>query len=173
MIYETDTDMVALYNGSAWRYIAATTPTNGTVLQVVNATYSTAVTNNTNVYADTGLTATITPKSSSSKVLILVSQNGCAKNSGNLGSAMVLRLVRDSTELLMIDQGAGYTGVSAENWIGGLSICQLDSPATTSATTYKTQFRNNVNAAGVQVQVGVSGGNNPTTSGITLMEIAA
>ena len=173
VIYTTDTDLLQIWNGTAWRTLAFGTPTNGTVLQVVNATYSTSVTNNTNVYADTGLTATITPTSTTSKVLVLVSQNGCAKNSGNLGSAMVLRLVRGSTELLMIDQGAGYTGVSAENWIGGLSICQLDSPATTSATTYKTQFRNNVNAAGVQVQVGVSSGNNPTTSGITLMEIAA
>ena len=48
----------------------------GSVLQVVTGTTSTLVSNNTNVPVDTGLTATITPTSASSKILILVSQNG-------------------------------------------------------------------------------------------------
>ncbi len=51
MIYETDTDMVALWNGSAWRYIAATTPTNGTVLQI-------QTTNKTDTFSYTGTTYT-------------------------------------------------------------------------------------------------------------------
>jgi hypothetical protein len=45
----------------------------GAVLQVVNATYSTDTTNGTTTYADTGLTATITPTSATSKILVLVS----------------------------------------------------------------------------------------------------
>ncbi len=53
------------------------------VLQVVSATTATAVTNNTNVQADTGLTATITPQSTSSKILVMVSQAGCEKTAGN------------------------------------------------------------------------------------------
>jgi len=44
----------------------------GKVLQVVNATYATSTTNSTSTYADTGLSATITPSSASSKVLVLV-----------------------------------------------------------------------------------------------------
>jgi hypothetical protein len=74
-IYETDTDMLAIWNGTAWRYIAATTPTNGTVLQIVQASYSAViVSNSTTTMADTNLTATITPKSSSSKILVVVHQ---------------------------------------------------------------------------------------------------
>ena len=92
MIYETDTDMVALWNGSAWRYIAATTPTNGTVLQVVNATYATATTNSTTTYADSGLTASVTPKSTSSKILVTCFIGGGKVPAVNTGIA--LRLVK-------------------------------------------------------------------------------
>jgi len=48
----------------------------GSVLQVVNATYATSTSNNTGTYADTGLTASITPTSASSKILVLANQNG-------------------------------------------------------------------------------------------------
>lgn len=70
MIYETDTDMVAIWNGTAWRYVSATTPTNGSVLQVQSTTLQTIW--NASVVpgasADiTGLSASITPKSTNSK----------------------------------------------------------------------------------------------------------
>ena len=54
----------------------ATPASGGKVLQVVHATYSTLVTNSTTTYTDTGLTASITPSSTSSKVLIIVNQVG-------------------------------------------------------------------------------------------------
>ena len=50
------------------------------ILQVVQATYGTNVINSTNVYADTGLTATITPQSSTSKILVVVHQASCGDN---------------------------------------------------------------------------------------------
>ena len=53
----------------------ATLPT-GSVLQVVQATYSTNVTTGGTTFIDTGLTATITPTSSSNKILVIVCQNG-------------------------------------------------------------------------------------------------
>lgn len=170
MVYEIDTDMVALWNGTAWRYIAATTPTNGTVLQVVQGSTSTQKANNTNVFDDTGLSASITPKSASSKVLVLVTQNGAGKASGNAGSAIQLRLMRGSTEIVVFEGLGGYTNTTTANVAGSYSTVYLDSPSTTSSTTYKTQFRNVTNAAGVEVQNG--GGGLSTVSTITLMEIA-
>ena len=137
----------------------------GNILQVVNATYSTQATSSSSTYADTGLTATITPTSASSKILVFVSQSGIYKDTAN--TYLKLRLVRGATELIMIDDVAGYTGSSAAVGIGGVSATYLDSPATTSATTYKTQFASSLNVAKVQIQTSLS------TSTITLMEVAA
>jgi hypothetical protein len=165
-IYETDTDMMAIYNGTAWRYIAATTPTQGTVLQVVNATYSTQLGSSSSTPADTGLTATITPKSSSSKILVNVCQNGCYKNNLNSENRMALRLLRDSTVLSNFSGGLFlYTG-TAINLGAAISTTYLDSPATASAVTYKTQYWNPNNTNGVNVQA------DNALSMITLMELA-
>lgn len=139
----------------------------GSVLQVINATYSTQVTNNTSTYADTGLTASITPTSSLSKILVLISQNGCAKTSANSENRMLLRLLRDASAISVFSGDLGlYTG-SALLINGNMSWGYLDSPATTSSVAYKTQFLNNQNTAAVIVQYGSA------NSSITLLEIAA
>lgn len=167
MIYETDTDMVAIWNGTAWRYISATTPTNGTVLQVVTGTTSTEATNATSTYADTNLTATITPKSSSSKILVQLVHAGCYVTSGNSENRLQMQLLRSGSGIF------GFTGTlhqysgSALIKIGQTSCLYIDSPSTTSATIYKTQFMNPNNTASVLVQAGSA------TSTIVLMEIAA
>ena len=142
----------------------ASLPT-GSVLQVVNATTSVQVTNSTATYADTGLTATITPTSATSKILVFVSQNGLYKNAFN--TFMGLRLLRASTAILVFETQAVYTDSTAKNE-GASSTTYLDSPATTSAVTYKTQFTNIMATGAVYVQVG-----NAESSTITLMEIAA
>ncbi len=110
----------------------------GKVLQVVNATTSTNVTSATTSYADTGLTATITPTLSTSKILVLVNQAGCGKQSSD--TALQLQLLRGATVLAKIEGIGGYTGTAAQNFIGSVSSSYLDNPATTSATTYKTQM---------------------------------
>ena len=135
----------------------------GQVLQVVNATYSTEVSSSSSTYSDTGLTATITPKFSSSKILVLVSQVGLQK-SNNEG--IRLRLVRGSTTIVQMETAAAYTNTTTQNRVGGTSTTYLDSPATTSATTYKTQFGTADNTASATLQAG------NTTSTITLLEIA-
>jgi hypothetical protein len=132
---------------------------------VVNATYSTITSNSTSTYADTGLTATITPSSASSKILVIVSQNGCRKQTND--TYLQLRLVRASTAILTFSVAAGYTGTTTTNDVGSVSTEYLDSPATTSATTYKTQLASGSNNAQVNVQTASD------TSTITLMEIAA
>ena len=137
----------------------------GAVLQVVNASTSALATNSTMTYADTGLTATITPKFNTSKILVLVSQS-CFKSNGNLNNAVNIKLFRGATDFGRIVYAQGYTGTTIENY-GQAATQYLDSPATTSATTYKTQFSNNAAAATVTVQP-----DNFGLSVITLMEIA-
>lgn len=143
-----------------------TSPKAGNVIQVVNARYSTAVSNSTTTYADTGLTATITPTSSSSKILVIVSQS-CYKSAGSASNGVNLKLFRGATDLGLIVWVQGYSGTTIDNY-SVATIQYLDSPATTSATTYKTQFANLGNASLVSVQADGSG-----VSTITLMEIAA
>jgi hypothetical protein len=142
----------------------ATPAAGGKVLQVVNATYSVQVASSSATYAATGLTATITPTSSSSKILITVHQTGIGKYNN---TAMSLRLKRNSTQIVEFEQVAGDTRSSAENYPGGSGTTYLDSPATTSAITYSTDFASFQGIAGVQIQ------QNGCTSTITLMEIGA
>ena len=136
----------------------------GSVLQVVNALTATETETTSSSYIDTTLTATITPTSSSSKILVLVSQNGISKAAGNGG--VYGQLLRGSTVLAVLAQNIGYTNTAEQNRIGaGWTTNYLDSPSTTSATTYKTQMKafNGIVAA---VQASTA------KSMITLMEIA-
>jgi len=166
MIYETDTDMVAVWNGTAWRYISATTPTNGAVLQIVQASYSAViVSNSTTTMVDTNLTATITPKSSSSKILAVVHQT-FSKTDGHINNCVAAQIIRGATAVHTFAVATGYTGTTLSN-IFTISAMYLDSPATTSATTYKTQYAN------YQANASVGANTNNTPATITLMEISA
>jgi hypothetical protein len=140
----------------------------GAILQVVNATYSTLAVSNSTTFIDTGLSATITPTSSGSKILILVAQNGLQKNSDNANNAVNLRLMRDSTLLTPFGFAVGFTGTAVFVNPSTCGTTYLDSPGSTSAITYKTMFANFFNGTGVSVQ---NGGN--ATSTITLMELAS
>jgi len=140
----------------------------GNVLQVVQGSTSTAVTNSTNVAADTGLSASITPSSASNKILVLVTHSGCNKSSGGTQSGVTINLVRGATTILTnAGYAVSYTGTNLQ-LITNISFAYLDSPSTTSSTTYKTQFKNNSNTASVTVQI-----DSNNTSTITLLEIAA
>jgi hypothetical protein len=139
----------------------------GKVLQVVNANYGTQVSSATNTYVDTGLTATITPSSATSKILVIASQNGLGKTAANSGSFGNLQLLRGATSLLIFENQYAYTFSALENNVGSSAVSYLDSPATTSATTYKTQFKN----AGAAGSVFVQG--SAAFSTITLLEIGA
>ena len=134
----------------------------GSVLQVVHNNFNTHTTSSSGTYADTGLQMSITPTSSSSKILVLVSQCGVRKEGGDALS--YLKLVRNSTDLVQISISGAYTGSTALN-SGSESTCFLDSPNTTSSVSYKTQFFRG-GTGNVHVQV------NGVKSTITLMEIA-
>jgi hypothetical protein len=136
----------------------------GNILQVVYASTTTLATNTTSTYADTGLTSSITPTSASSKVLVLVSQNGVFKSVNNSANGVNIKLFRGATALA---SPVGYSGTTLNVYPGSVSFCLLDAPGTTGATTYKTQFANFTNANGVGVQ------DQSSRSTITLMEVAA
>jgi hypothetical protein len=138
----------------------------GKILQVINATTSTEVGLASSTFTDTGLTATITPSATTSKILVLVNQNGMYKSSQAADNGVKLRLMRGATSIVTISVLDAFTNTSIQNNVAS-GTNYLDSPATTSAVTYKTQFANYTNQATVAVQVASA------TSTITLMEIGA
>jgi len=113
------------------------------------------------------LTATITPTLATSKVLVLAVNQVAYKNAGNTANQVVIRLMRGATDLGSFVNQEGYTN-SLLSLSGHCYLQTLDAPATTSATTYKTQFKNGVAASSVSVQDGNLG-----ISSIILMEIGA
>jgi hypothetical protein len=137
----------------------------GTVLQVVAGTYASQVNSSSSTFADTGLTATITPSSTSSKVLVIAQISSCFTTT-NTSAELDVNLLRDSTQIIASMGGRGSNGLTTGDALGTVGCSYLDSPATTSATTYKCQFKSTQNNA--TASVGLGG----TTSTITLMEIA-
>lgn len=148
----------------------------GKVLQVVRATYSTSTTMTTTTYADTGLTASITPTASTSTILVMITHPMAIYRDTNQagGSTRILRGATTIQEINSASTGFGIiVGGPSQPTVEMIRATQTwiytDSPATTSATTYKTQGK---------VQ---SGSNSETlyfqfegaTSQITLMEIGA
>jgi hypothetical protein len=128
--------------GLAWTTISST-PRIG---QVVTASTSSGTATAGSGWVDvTGLSVTITPTSASSKILI-VSSFGTIASSGGASSyfAGFVQLVRASTSLQTEFVGGYYPGGATTNTASydAYSIQYVDSPATTSATTYKMQINN-------------------------------
>jgi len=152
----------------------------GNVLQVMQGSTSTTTTIASTTFADTSLSASITPSSSSSKILVFVDQifNLYRLNTDQYGG---IRLLRGSTVLHSppvdgigpYDTGLGITGTTFVNFYARQSIIYLDSPNTTSATTYKTQgaVYRTTNSGLANFQPAGSPTN--STSYITLVEVAA
>jgi hypothetical protein len=144
----------------------------GKVLQVVQATYSTSTTVASTSYTDTGLSLSITPTASTSKVLVFVNQSTqYYRNAQDMGFG--IRLLRGATSLFTSGiASAGYTNITGGNGVEVNTmypLTYLDSPATTSSTTYKVQGAAYTTANGGAA--GFQPGN--TVSIITLMEIGA
>jgi hypothetical protein len=122
---------------------------SGKVVQIVSANHSTVASNSTNTYAATGLTATITPSSASNKILIWANIAEAHKSNQNANNQIQLGLKRGSTYL---KETLGlYTGSALSLSVPYSTIVYLDSPATTSATTYAVDFLNYNNTAAVKI----------------------
>lgn len=147
----------------------------GKVLQVVFGSSNTYASTTSTTYADTPLTATITPTSSTSKILVMTSFL-FALNATGTGCGF--RLARGSTTIFdpspinATGPYFNYIATTTGLYTTG-TINFLDSPGTTSATAYKLQYRSYTSGAstffngdtGAIVQTG--------TSTIILMEVAA
>ena len=144
---------------------SASMPT-GSVLQVVENVYSTAVSSGTTSMVDTGLTATITPSSTSSKILVMVNQPLHISTDTTSSRDIAFNICRGSTEILAGTGEARNDSSSTQRYPAYNSLKKLDSPNTTSATTYKTQFKLNAQQSDIFAQQ--HGG----SSTMILMEIA-
>ena len=154
---------------------ATTQASAGQILQVVNGTTNTSVTNTTVTYADTNLTATITPKFATSKILILIAQNMYLYDTTATSDAgCALQIQRNSSTIYTPAPNRDFfsfyspAGTTRFDFGTMISLNYLDSPTSTSALTYKTQSALATAGAGASVICNGSG-----YSTITLMEIAA
>ena len=148
-----------------------------TVLQVVSTTKTDTASTTTQSYQDiTGMSVSITPKFATSKILVLASyQTG----SSNSNTTVAVRLVRDSTAICIGDAASNRTRASTNGYTefqGTFSINYLDSPNTTSATTYKLQWYSAGGSVCYMNRVNFNDDDNAarprTASTITVMEIA-
>ena len=135
------------------------------VLQVVQATYSTQSTVTSTTYADTGLSASITPSSATSKILVMGTMP-MRRQAGSVWGAG-LRIVRNSTAVSTVMSNILYSNTGSTDLSVVTPFNYVDSPATTSATTYKIQFNSGNASATISTQT------DNDTSVIILMEIAA
>jgi len=143
---------------------------SGGIIQIVQSNYSvsTAISANTD-YTDTGLTGTITPTRSDSKILIIVSQQGHVYRTTASNRWANIRIVRGSTEIFECKQAIGGRGAISGDAsdVASVILQTLDSPNTTSAVTYHIEARiNDNNNANYTAQVSEG------TSTMTLMEVS-
>lgn len=143
----------------------------GTVLQVVSSATTSTTSTTSSTMVSTGFSATITPTSSSSTILILIDIGAVGAN-----QTASFCIARGSTLLGRSAAGTGVNGgsVLTINAAGGAwssSLSYLDSPATTSATTYTLYFASDTGT--VTVNKRVSDSYIGATTTITLMEVAA
>ena len=152
--------------------LTTTSPKAGNVIQVVSTTYGTQDTVASTSYTDTGLLLAITPTSATSKILIIISAALRTSRGTNDFTAAGGRITRAGTTIFTSDRMLAITaatGAGSDIAVHGqCSLVYLDSPSTTSSTTYRLQIKNSTTANSASAFL-----NESATSSITLMEIAA
>ena len=158
----------------------------GGIIQIVTATTSTEKDVTSDTYVDSGLTCNITPKFATSKILVIVDQY-CQVRRASSEALGGIRLVRDSTTIQQGPNatagsggyqpfGFGISSVEGQSgsiyFYGRQNITILDSPATTSQVTYKTQQAVKNTADSPKMRTQYSSGTNGSSQ-IILMEVSA
>ena len=159
-------------------------PTNGGggIIQVQMGTLTDRFNTSSSTMVDTGLSVSITPKFATSKILVNVSLGSLANSSAKRRAFMTI--VRDSTNVIVGDADTGDEVTAAvcprsdddSHTQIPVSFMVLDSPATTSATTYKVQISRGPDATGtVYLNSSADGDSNNgnTASTIVVMEVSA
>lgn len=159
----------------------AAAATAGKVLQVVTTTKTDTFTSTAGSFVDiTGLSVSITPASTGSRIFIIAMLGA----SGDVGqSAIMVRLLRDSTAIAIGDAASTRTRTTqallqtGANVPESMVIAHVDSPSTTSATTYKLQASGQGAGNFVGINRGETdadlGGSGRTASSLTAIEIGA
>jgi len=154
----------------------------GKILQVKSATKTDTQSSTTQTYADVSdMSISITPSSTSSKILAF---GYCSVAWDSANAKVGIKLVRDTTNILIGDSAGSRQQVTGFLYLGTacnsvfpLTFNYLDSPSTTSATTYKIQFARLDGAGTVYVNRSFVDTDNGTfgrsTSTITVMEVSA
>jgi hypothetical protein len=128
------------------------------IKQIVYAQDNTNTTVASTTYADTGLTATITPTSASSKILVFFNHPQVYAIQGTNSADMNWQIMRGATSIATILRNSFIqtsTSMTTER-VSPFSYFWQDSPATTSATTYKTQFARGVSNVAMSWNVNLS-----------------
>ena len=167
-------------NGTSW--VSQAAGGGGKLLQVVSTTKTDTFTTTSGTYVDiTGMSVSITPSNSANKILILVN---LAIINSSASTRYVFKLVRNSTDIGSGTGAGARVGVMAGDqttaatggFLGTMGGIHLDSPATTSATTYKVQtYAIDSGTIIVNRTMNDTDGSTyfRTSSSITAMEIAA
>ena len=174
---DTDGSMYVYYTdpgGGASSWIGAVSRSGG-ILQVVSTAKTDIFSTTSTTAVDiTGLTASITPRSTSSKIMVLVTIGAFSPEAGNTGN---LQIARDGTALNIATGGAtsnsGGLSVTSGATYGNHteSISYLDSPSSTSTLTYSAQVFAQSGST-LYVNRWVANDARRATSTITLMEVA-
>ena len=136
----------------------------GKILQVVQAIQSTEITTSSTSYVTTNCEASITPSSTSNKVLIMIAGSGRQNDDG--GTAKYTVYKDDTTDLCTSDKGFSEISVTGGTYIKTpYVITFLDSPSTTSSVKYSLYMKN-------QTSTTCRACHNNTDTTVTLMEIA-
>jgi len=150
------------------------------ITQVVQSVYSSASTHNGSSYTDTGLEVSITPRSTSSKVLVMASfifgQNKSpTSNQDNMKSFTIYRGSTDlapSHSAFFAHQNEAHGSIDWNEQTQVASICYLDSPSSTSSQTYKLRMK--VDSTQTTIQFNRRGyGDHTGNSTITCIEVEA
>ena len=156
----------------------ATPAGGGKVLQVVTANITTDTTISSTSYTDTNMTITITPTLNTSKILVLFSLQCRLSTTANDTVAFGLKLIRGATTIVDMSAGGNTRAFAIQATADGVPTLAstiytnynyLDSPATTSATTYKVQAALNSTAASRSARFQMQ----DIPSVITVLEIGA
>jgi len=153
-----DTSQNATFAGTltATGKLASSSMPTGSVLQVVQVSYNTEFSTTSSTFADIGLSASITPSSSSNKILVFYSIGYLIQDTNLAG----IQLLRGATILQ-----SSIRAAASSTHASYMHNEYLDSPATTSSTTYKIQSNKNTGNAFATCW------NAQQPSTITLMEI--
>jgi len=133
--------IITLNNNSLTNITSLPTGVGGKVLQVVSVSHTSATSTTSITYSDIGISASITPSSTSNTILVNYSLNALTYRNSSGYYRGWIKTLRGTTNI-QENYFGGYLDVGTDNNLYGASnVCFIDSPSSTSSLTYKLQFR--------------------------------